>query len=148
MRTETDSKDPYLPPQQVEGKRWNRIENGQSIGMDCIYHPGIDTWLYLFPSWNQKQNKEVSVMMFCPLLCCSGTTDSWLSLECVVFWFCLILELNSGCPVKEGWPVSLCSQAIQFSHVAACGCCALAAYLPLIRFGKAYRTPYFPLVAC
>ena len=23
-----------------------------------VYHPGIDAWHYLFPSWNQKDNKE------------------------------------------------------------------------------------------
>lgn len=33
---EADSGDPYIPPQQVEGKKWNRVENGWSVGMQCI----------------------------------------------------------------------------------------------------------------
>jgi len=36
MRTEADSNDPYVPPQQVEGKRWNNVQNGWNVGMECI----------------------------------------------------------------------------------------------------------------
>lgn len=37
MRTVADSNDPYVPPQQVEGKGgWNRVENGWSVGMEYI----------------------------------------------------------------------------------------------------------------
>lgn len=32
---EADPNNPYIPPQQVEGKRWNSIENGWSVGM-CV----------------------------------------------------------------------------------------------------------------
>ena len=33
---ETDFNDPYVPSQQAEGKRWNRVENGRSVGMECV----------------------------------------------------------------------------------------------------------------
>ena len=33
---EADANDPYVLPQQVEGKRWNRVENGWYVGMECV----------------------------------------------------------------------------------------------------------------